>query len=115
MSERNLLEDLREEFRASLSAVSLTRSIGTTPERALAEQSAVKLRYWIARIDAHLKTGGWISERKTPEKDGFYLCYTKCPPQSHPVQTVRFKTEGWLTSWDVLYYQPLPPLPGERG
>lgn len=47
-----------------------------------------------------------------PELDGFYWCYTICPPQSYAQQEVRFRDGKWWTSFEVTHWQPLPAAPG---
>jgi len=57
---------------------------------------------------------GWMPVSDSPKKDGFYLCFTKCPPQSHPVQAIRFKDGEWFTSWPVVSWRPLPLPPADE-
>ncbi len=53
----------------------------------------------------------WIpSEQRPPVDFAFYECWTDCPPQSHPLQAVRWSAHDggrWLTSWPVLFWREI--------
>jgi hypothetical protein len=57
----------------------------------------------------------WIPvTERLPERKGYFWAYQpKCPPQSYPMQAVKFdpKDGHWYTSWTVTHWMELPPIP----